>query len=356
MLVANAQLAVFSSGPSLTELYRLFDRMAVMVSSGVPLLQTVEFVGQGESPPLARALSDIATKISSGHRFSQAFGAHPRVFPHVVDAMFRVAERVGSLDIALHRLARYFERAARLRAQMLGGMMYPAGILGMALLMVAVLVFVVFPREQAVLQEMGKQMPALSLLAVRGIQAGVLACASLAITAVVVRVWALRRAESGDTAFLLRLDRLLLATPLLGPVLERAAAARMLAVLASMLEVGVTLTQTQTVALLAENEEVAERYRRFLEDIKGGAGLEEALERHTPFPPVALTLFFLGYEHGQLNKALQSAADMLETELENTLATATALLEPLAMVIVGTVVGILVIATALPTLTLMQGL
>lgn len=356
MLLANAQLSVFSSGPSLTELYRLFDRMAVMVSSGVPLLQTVEFVGQGESAALSRALDDIAGRISSGHRFSQAFGSHPRVFPHVVDAMFRVAERVGSLDIALNRLARYFERASRLRAQMLGGMMYPAGILGMALLMVAVLVFVVFPKEQAVLHEMGKEMPALSLLAVRGIQGGVVACALLVLTSLAVRVWATRRADSGDTAFLLRLDRLLLALPLVGPVLERAAAARMLAVLASMLEVGVTLTQTQSIASLAENEAIAERYRSFLDDMRKGAGLEEALNRHTPFPPVALTLFFLGYEHGQMNKALQSAADMLETELENTLATATALLEPLAMVIVGTVVGILVIATALPTLTLMQGL
>lgn len=123
-----------------------------------------------------------------------------------------------------------------------------------------------------------------------------------------------------------------------------------------MLEVGVSLSHTEAVASLAGNEEISGRYRSFLRQIRSGVELDEALEQSGPFPKVSNQIFILGYEHGNMVHSLRNAAEMLENEVENALATFVALLEPIAMMLVGTVVGILVIATALPTLSLLQEL
>ena len=152
------------------------------------------------------------------------------------------------------------------------------------------------------------------------------------------------------------LDSLALKIPVVGRVLARASAARMLSVLGSMLDVGVSLSQTETVASLAGNEEIAGRYRSFLHQLRNGVELDEALARSAPFPKISSQIIMLGYEHGNMVHSLRNAAEMLESEVENTLATFVALLEPIAMLLVGTVVGILVMATALPTLSLLQEL
>ncbi|MFN8612692.1 MAG: type II secretion system F family protein [Vulcanimicrobiota bacterium] len=342
----------FSNG----ELFRLFDRLQVLFTAGLPLLAAVQFIADNDEGTLSEVMSEIAQKLSSGYTLSAGFASHPKLFPAVVPAMISVAEKSGSLDIALSRLALYFKRAERLQSQLMGGILYPAGILLTALGMVGVLVFVVFPKEQQVLAEMGKPMPYLSLLAVHSIQLSVVLMVLAVVALFFINLQANQRLRRGERQLRLSLDRLALGIPVVGKVLARAAAARMLSVLAGMLEVGVNLTQTEAVASLAGNEEIAERYRGFLRQIRKGGELDEALEQNSPFPKVSTQIFLLGYEHGKMVHSLRNAAEMLESEVENTLATFVALLEPIAMMLVGTVVGILVIATALPTLSLLQQL
>lgn len=339
-----------------SELFRLFDRLQVLFTAGLPLLSAVQFIADHEKGPLSDIMSEVATKLSSGYTLSASFASYPERFPIVIPATLSVAEKVGALDVALRRLATYFEKAGRIQSQLMGGLLYPAGILLTALGMVGVLVFVVFPREQQVLGEMGRPMPFLSLLAVHSVQGAVVLLVAGVVGLLLLYSLAERRRRQGDRKLRLQLDRISLKLPLIGKVLERAASARMLAVLAGMLEVGVTLTQSEAVAALAGNEELADRYRRFLRALRNGEELEEAMESHVPFPKVSRQIFLLGYEHGKMVHSLRNAADMLESEVENTLATFVALLEPTAMLMVGLVVGILVIATALPTLSLLQNL
>ena len=342
----------FSNG----ELSRLFDRIQVLFTAGLPLLAAVQFIADHDEGSMSESMSEIAHKLTAGHTLSAGFASQSARFPMVVPAMLSVAEKVGALDLALSRLAAHFKRAERISGQLMGGLLYPAGILLTALLMVGVLVFVVFPQEQEVLREMGRPMPYLSLLAVHSVQAGVVLLGLAVLAGVALQAYADYRFKGGDRSLRLKLDQMTLKIPVVGKVLARAGAARMLSVLAGMLEVGVNLTQTETVAALAGNEELAGRYRGFLRQIRNGAELEEALEQNAPFPKVSTQIFLLGYEHGKMVHSLRNAAEMLESELENTLATFVALLEPVAMMLVGTVVGILVIATALPTLSLLQQL
>jgi len=339
-----------------TDLHRLFDRLHVLFTAGLPLLQSVQFVADNDTGLISQTMSEIAGKISTGHPFSRCFAAYPWLFPAVVPGMLSVAERVGALDVALCRLASYFQRAHRLQSQLMGGLLYPAGILLAALGMVGVLVFVVFPREQQVLAEMGRPMPYLSLLAVHSVQMWVVVLCLSLVFLTLLYAWCERQAAQGNLKPRRRWDKSLLFIPILGKVIERSTASRMLGVLSNMLEVGVTLTQTEPVAAIAQNECLGDRYRAFLRDLRNGMEVEEALTLHAPFPKVAQQIFLLGYEHGKMVQSLRNAAEMLETEVENALSTFVALLEPMAMMVVGSVVGILVIATALPMLSLLQGL
>ena len=211
-----------------TDLHRLFDRLHVLFTAGLPLLQSVQFVADNDTGLVSQTMNEIAGKISTGHPFSRCFAAYPWLFPAVVPGMLSVAERVGALDVALARLASYFQRAHRLQSQLLGGLLYPAGILTAALGMVGVLVFVVFPREQQVLAEMGRPMPYLSLLAVHSVQFWVvLLCLSLA-GLMAVYAWCERQASQCNLKPRPILDTSLLSTPLLGTVIERSTSSRTL--------------------------------------------------------------------------------------------------------------------------------
>lgn len=341
---------------SKTQLHRLFDRLQVLFAAGLPLHSAVQFIADQDTGAVSRVMDDISQRINSGSSLSQAFAAHPHSFPTLVPGMLSVAEKSGSLDSALKRLSDYFQQANRLQSQLLSGLAYPAGILLAALGMVGVLVFIVFPREQEVLRDMGRNMPFVSLLAVHSVQLGVLALGAGVLALLATYAYAERQAAEGNRELRRRWDQAVLKLPLLGRVLERAAAARMLNMLSSMLDIGVMLTQTEQIGSLAQNESIARRYRGFLQAMRTGATIDEALLTHRPFPAMAEQMFMLGYEHGQLGQALGNAAQMLESEVEHQLATFVALLEPIAMLLVGSVVGILVIATALPTLSLLQGL
>ncbi|MBS2040920.1 type II secretion system F family protein [bacterium] len=189
------------------ELFRLFDRLQVLFTAGLPLLSAVQFIADNDEGTLSEVMSDIAQKLSSGYTLSACFASHSHLFPTVVPAMLSVAEKVGALDIALNRLAAYFKRAGRIQSQLLGGILYPAGILLTALGMIGVLVFVVFPKEQQVLGEMGKPMPYLSLLAVHSIQLSVLFLGLVLIALFFLNLKANQRLQRGDRQWRLSLDR-----------------------------------------------------------------------------------------------------------------------------------------------------
>ncbi|MEW5943192.1 MAG: type II secretion system F family protein [Pseudomonadota bacterium] len=328
----------------------LFTRqLATMMKSGVPLLQAFDIVGKGHSnPSVQKLLADIKTDISSGSSMSQAFKKYPLYFDALFCNLVNAGEQAGILDTILDRLATYKEKILAIKGKIKSALFYPVSIIVVAFVITAIIMIFVVPAFKELFSSFGADLPAPTLFV-------------MAISDFFVKFWwAIFGGIGGGLWFFfytwkrskkmqMTMDRLLLKLPIFGPLIEKATIARWTRTLSTMFAAGVPLVEAMdSVAGAAGNQVYFDATKKIQTEVSTGTSLTVAMQNSEMFPNMVLQMVAIGEESGALDSMLGKVADFYEAEVDDAVEALSSLMEPLIMVVLGTLIGGLVIAMYMP--------
>lgn len=328
----------------------LFTRqLSTMMGAGVPLLTAFEIAGKGHAKPaMTQLMQDLRHDIEAGSSLQQAFRQFPHLFDELYCNLVAAGEQAGIVQELLARLASHQEKAIALRRQLRGALMYPLAIIAVAVLVTAVILTVVVPAFRQVFDSFGAPLPLPTLL-VMELSSLLVQSWYWLLAALLGVIVLLRRAWRRWPRLRRQVQLQALRIPLFGPLIRRAAIARWTRTLAAMFAAGVPLLDTLDLVGAAANHALyQEATTRIEREIRAGGSLALAMGHSGVFPELLTQLALIGEESGALDAMLSRAADIIEAEIDSTMAILTSLLEPALMVVLGMLVGGLVIALYLP--------
>lgn len=328
----------------------LFTRqLATMMKAGVPLLQSFDIVGKGHSnPAVAKLLLDIKSDVETGSSMSAAFRKYPLYFDALFCNLISAGEQAGILDTLLDRLATYKEKIQAIKSKIKSALFYPISIIVVAFVIVAIIMIFVIPAFKTLFDGFGAELPAPTLIV-------------MAISDIFVKWWwAIFGSIGGGIWFFFytwkrslsmqaTMDRLILKVPVFGPLIRKATIARWARTLATMFSAGVPLVEAlDSVAGAAGNRVYYDATKKIQSEISTGTSLTVAMQNTNVFPNMVLQMTAIGEESGALDSMLSKVADFFEAEVDDAVDALASLMEPVIMVVLGTLIGGLVIAMYLP--------
>ena len=341
----------FKGGGSIKEKeIALFTRqLATMTRAGVPLLQSFDIAARSTgNNRLSRLLLEVKGDIESGNSLAASFKRHPMQFDELFCNLVAAGEQAGILDSILDRLAIYKEKTLALKGKIKAALFYPAIVIVIAVVVVAIIMWFVIPSFKQVFTSFGADLPWLTNLVVAVSDWFVqfwYIVAIVPIVAFMVMAYCWKRFP-GFKHFI---DRISLKLPVLGEILEKAAVARWTRTLATMFAAGVPLVDALTaVGGASGNQVFSEATKRIQTNVATGTALTVAMEDTNVFPNMALQMTRIGEETGALDSMLSKVADFYEREVDDAVTALSSLIEPIMIVFLGVVIGTIVVAMYLP--------
>lgn len=324
-------------------------QMATMMKSGVPLLQGLEIVANGtEKVKLKEMTYDIRNDVNGGTDFSTALSHHPKYFDELTCSLVRAGEQSGALETMLDRIATYKEKIESLKAKIKKAMTYPAAVVVVGIVVSAILLVKVVPQFQDIFRSFGADLPAFTLFVI-GLSDFAQKYWFFALIGFVIFGFAFGKAMEKSQKLRDAVDRFVLKIPVLGEILYKAAIARFTRTLSTTFAAGVPLVSALDSAAGASGNVV---FRNSIIQIRNGVStgqsLQNAVNMTGIYPAMVTQMIAIGEEAGSLDTMLDKIASFYEEEVDNAVDNLSSLLEPLIMVVLGTLVGGLVIAMYLP--------
>jgi type IV pilus assembly protein PilC len=327
----------------------LFTRQfATMINAGLPLVQSLDILAnQQPNKRAAEKIAAVLSDVESGSTLADAMGRHRDFFSEIYVNMVTAGEAGGILDVILLRLAEYLEAAEKLKRKVRGAMFYPLTVLGFSGLAIAALLIFVIPTFAGFFQDANVPMPLLTRF-VMGLSDFLLAW-WWAMAAGIVGAGFLIRTYRKTPAGRLTTDRLLLRIPFLGGVLRKSAIARFSRTLGTLVQSGVPILDgLEITARTSGNRVVEEAVMKSRASIAGGETIAEPLKRSDVFPPMVVQMINVGEQTGGLDDMLGKIADFYDEEVDSSVSALTSIMEPVMIVFLGGIVGVMVIAMYLP--------
>ena len=331
-----------------------------MLGSGITLMDSLRHLSQDESLLFGETVRDMNRELTAGKTFSYALRQHPNIFPRVTGDLVQAGEYSGTLHKCLDKIGDYLDRSSYLEQRFKAAMIYPLIIIVLMLIMVLTMVWFVFPREKELLQSLGAEMPLITRAVFDGLG---LVFHPVTVAAVGILGFALfthytgGRSGKPKESFRRLVDTHILSVPIFGPLLFKFSAARTLSVLATLLDSGATLDASlKCASRMMGNMELESRMERAHQDLRNGYLLSDSLENHEVFPTLAVHLIRVAEESGGLPKMANRLSRIFENEVESAIDTAATLVEPLALIVMGVFVGVVLLATLLPTASIVTNL
>ena len=334
----------------------IFTRqLATMMKAGVPLLQAFDIVGRGNpNPSVTRLLNDIRTDVETGTSLSVAFRKYPLYFDNLYCNLVEAGEAAGILDQLLDRLAVYMEKTEAMKSKIKSALMYPIAVLIVAFVVTAVIMIFVVPSFKEVFTSFGADLPAPTLMVI-------------AMSEIFVKWWWLifgglgggfyffMQAWQRNKQVQIFMDRLMLKLPIFGILVEKSCIARWTRTLSTMFAAGVPLVEAlDSVGGAAGNWVFESCTIKIQQEVSTGTALTTAMTNANLFPSMVLQMCAIGEESGSIDHMLGKAADFYESEVDDMVAGISSLMEPIIIVILGTVIGGIVVAMYLPIFKLGQ--
>lgn len=328
----------------------LFTRqLATMMKSGVPLLQAFDIVAKGHSnPSVTRLLLDIKTDVETGSSLESAFRKFPLYFDNLFCNLIGAGEAAGILDSLLDRLATYKEKTLAIKSKIKSAMFYPVSIVIVAFVITAVIMIFVIPAFKNLFSSFGADLPAPTLVIMN-------------ISDFFVKWWLAIFAVIGGGIYAFFyfwkrskkmqevLDRLFLKIPVFGPLLRISSIARWARTLSTMFAAGVPLVEAfDSVAGAAGNVVYFDATKQIQREVSTGSSLTAAMQNTNVFPSMVIQMTQIGEEAGSLDAMLSKVADFYEAEVDDAVEALSSLMEPIIMVVLGTLIGGMVVAMYLP--------
>ena len=328
----------------------LFTRqLATMMKAGVPLLQAFDIVGRGATNPrLTKLLGDIRADVETGTSLSAAFRKHPMQFDALYCNLVEAGEAGGILEQLLERLAIYQEKTLALKSKIKSALMYPISVLLVAFLVMVIIMVKVIPAFKEVFSSFGADLPGPTLLVIAMSEFFVVAWPYLLLGIVgggymFMQTW--RRSEKLQMV----MDRLLLRIPIFGALINKSVIARWTRTLSTMFAAGVPLVEAlDSVGGAAGNAVFAEATQKIQRDVSTGSALTTAMQGTNVFPNMVIQMTSIGEESGSLDHMLAKAAEFYEDEVDDMVKGLSSLMEPIIIVVLGTLIGGIVVAMYLP--------
>jgi type IV pilus assembly protein PilC len=324
------------------------QELATLLKAGMPLVQSLDLLRRRvQSPAFRGVLQDVHERVRSGTALSDAFAAHGALVPSVYTASLLAGERSGSLDTVLRRFVDYSKIIATVKRKTVSALIYPAILITLAFILVAIIVFRVVPAFTDFYASFGSDLPLITRIIVRisTVLRQQLVFVVIGVGAAVAAfVFWLR--QPGQKA---RLDHLILRLPLIGDIARKFATSQMARTLATLLGGGLPLVNALDISARSiGNQFVAGQLEVVTARVREGQSFAAALEARGIFPDVAVKMAEVGESTGALQDMLNTVADFYDEEISTNMERFVALVEPLLLVIMGIVIAALLLALYMP--------
>jgi type IV pilus assembly protein PilC len=328
----------------------IFSRqIATMMASGVPMVQAFDIIADGQkNPRFKKMLVDVKQNIEGGSALHEALNLYPVQFDELYRNLVRAGESAGVLDTVLDTVATYKERMESIKSKIKKAMFYPLMVLVVAMLVCMIMLLFVVPVFAKTFQDAGAQLPAPTQVVVSASQF-MQSYWWVVIGSILVAVVGIIEGKKRSQKFAHFLDRVMLRFPVIGAILRNSAIARFSRTLGVTFHAGVPLVEAlDSVAGATGSIVYGDAIKVMRDDVAVGHQLQLAMRQTGLFPNMVVQMTAIGEESGALDSMLFKVAEFYEEEVNNAVDTLSTLLEPLIMVILGTLVGGMVVSLYLP--------
>jgi len=324
-------------------------QMATMMKSGVPIVQSLEIIGEGhKNARMKKMVGDIRTDIEGGSSLYEAVSKHPVQFDELYRNLVRAGEGAGVLETVLDTIANYKENLETLKGKIKKALFYPAMTIAVAILVSAILLIFVVPQFEEVFSNFGADLPAFTKMIVAASRFMV-SYWWLMLFGVAAAIFAFIFFKKRSLAFQHFLDKVILKIPVIGEIMHNSSIARFARTLAVTFKAGVPLVEAlETVAGATGNTVYEKAVLRVRDDVAVGYPVNMSLKQTNLFPHMVIQMTAIGEEAGALDAMLFKVAEYYEQEVNNAVDALASLIEPMIMVVIGVMVGGMVIGMYLP--------
>lgn len=335
----------------------IFCRQFVsMHRAGVTILESMKMLSeQTENPTLQEALNEVYLGVQKGDTLANSMSQIPTVFPKLLIHMVEAGEASGSLDIAFERMAVQFEKSAKLQGLIKKAMIYPIMVMLVAIVVVIVMLVYVVPTFMGMFTDMDIEMPKITLavMAASEFMQAHWIIIVLVIAALVVFFKWWKKTPTGEEIF----AKLALKLPLFGDLTTKQNAAKFARNLSTMLAAGIAMPEAvEITAETMSNKYYLDAMKSAKEDVMQGIPLSQPLEKSGLFPPMVYHMTRIGEETGNIENMLDTLAEYYEEEVEVATQSLMAALEPLMIIVLAGVCGVIIGAVMAPMGAMYTGL
>lgn len=338
----------FGGKVKLKDLAVMNRQFATMISSGLSLLRALSILAeQTESKPLKEALGTVRADVETGQSLSSALAKHPKVFPPLMVNMCRAGEVGGFLDAVLLQIAENYEAEVKLRGKIKSAMTYPVVVFVIAVIAVIGMLLFIVPVFAKMFTDLGGELPAPTKALVWMSHAMKFIAPVLAVAVVVGPViWGRIKHQERVRSIV---DPVKFKVPVFGNLFKKVALARFSRNLGTMMTSGVPILQALDIVGDTTGNIVLERaVHGVRESVRRGESLAKPLTEHPVFPSMVVQMMAVGEDTGALDTMLAKIAEFYDQEVEATAEALTALIEPLMIAVIGSIIGAMIIALYMP--------
>ena len=336
----------------------LFTRqMATMMKAGVPLLQAFDIGGKGASnPAVSKLLFDVKTEVETGSSLAAAFRKYPLYFDALFCNLVAAGEQAGILETLLDRLATYKEKILAIQSKIKSALFYPIAIIAVAFIITAVIMIFVIPAFKQVFEAFGADLPGPTVF-VMTVSDYFVEYWYIIFGVLGFGTWGFLESWKRSTSVQIFMDRLMLRIPVFGELIRKSTIARWTRTLSTMFAAGVPLVEAlDSVGGASGNHVYLIATKQIQHEVSTGTSLTVAMQNSNVFPSMVLQMCSIGEETGALDAMLSKVADFYEQEVDDAVEALSSLMEPMIMVVLGTLIGGMVIAMYLPIFKLGQAI
>ncbi|MBT4766820.1 MAG: type II secretion system F family protein [Phycisphaerae bacterium] len=337
-------------------------QLSTLQDAGLPLLRSLQILQQQSKPgQLKNILTEVVTDVEAGSTLSDAFARHPKGFDRLYCKMVAAGEVGGVLDVILQRLANFMEKAARLRSRIKGAMIYPTVVVIIAVGIVTGIMYFVIPKFEAIFEDFDIELPGLtqflidasSWVAGKGdgqmIPGWVVIVSSPFFIFVFLKIF--RKTDFGRAA----IDWVTLKIPVIGELVEKTTVARFTRTLGTLVSAGVPILEAVNITRDTCGNWVFERaLQRVHDSIREGESFAVPLRESKVVDGIVVNMIDVGEETGDLDVMLMKVADNYDEEVDVAVQSLLSLIEPMLVVVLGSIVGGIVLALFMPLVKMIQ--
>jgi type IV pilus assembly protein PilC len=323
-------------------------QLSTMIDAGLPLVQGLDILAnQQENQTFKKIILDIKSEVESGSTFAEALKKYPKHFDRLFCNMVAAGEMGGILDDVLRRLSEYLEKALRLKRKVKGALTYPIIVLSISTLVLGIILIYVIPVFEQMFADFGGCLPIPTQMVIN-LSNFVKSYILVIIGLLVFTVFLFKKYYDTEKGRHL-IDKLILKSPVFGPLLKKVAVAKLTRTLSTLITSGVPILETLNVAAgTAGNKIVEEAIYNVRSSISEGRTIAQPLGESGVFPAMVVQMISVGETTGALDQMLNKIADFYDEEVETAVDALTSMIEPFMIVFLGGTVGSIIIAMYLP--------